>query len=258
MQFHPVVILLGSPLLVCVAFLVFLPYFTKPEEFYIKRFRPGAAHQFTQAQLLFRAFVGIGFLYTGTFAAAFTLVFSIGERGVWVWFWPIMTFGAGPVLGAVYYIYFRNWRYRKSDEGGFEVKPPDRFHALQPWRIPDPATRRTLWLLAGFDALLHSSFYIAIVLTLAFIADLGALYVGLMFPSLLVITLLRRYRHMRRQYEPVPDRDDERGRRSSLSYVGPSPLSRREKTTTAIGATAVFIVGFIVAPLLVVLWHSRG
>ena len=144
-------------------------------------------------------------------------------------------------------------------QGFFQrLRPTDRFHILQPWKIPNPATPVTLWLLAGFDALLHSPFYIAIVLTLAFIADLGALYVGLMFPSLLVITLLRRYRHMRRQYEPVPDRDDERGRRSSLPYVGPSPLSRREKTTTATGATAVFIVGFIVAPLLVVLWHSRG
>ena len=81
MQFHPVVILLGSPLLVCVAFLVFLPYFTKPEEFYIKRFRPGAAHQFTQAQLLFRAFVGIGFLYTGTFAAALHSRFQYRGEG---------------------------------------------------------------------------------------------------------------------------------------------------------------------------------
>lgn len=39
--------LLTALLLVCVAYLVLLPYFLRPEEFFIKRLRPERNHKFT-------------------------------------------------------------------------------------------------------------------------------------------------------------------------------------------------------------------
>ena len=144
-------------------------------------------------------------------------------------------------------------------QGFFErSRPPNRFHILQPWRIPDPTTRVTLWSLAGFDALLYMPVYITFVLSLAAMADLDAVFIVLAFTSMLVLTMLGRYWRMRRQYEPVPSRDGEGGRDGCLSYVGPSDLSRRERTTIAIVATAVFIVGWIFTPLLWILWISRA
>ena len=144
-------------------------------------------------------------------------------------------------------------------QGFFESsRPSDRFHKLQPWKIPDPTTRLTLCLLAGFDALLYLPVCIVFALSLAAIANLNVGFFGMAFTSMLVLTMLGRYWRMRRQYEPVPIGDEKWGRGSRLSHVGASDLSRRERTTLAIVATFVLISGWIFTPLLWVLWISRG
>ena len=56
--------------------------------------------------------------------------------------------------------------------------PKDKFHFLQPWRIPDPATRRDLLGRAGFDALLYLPLYIALAVFLAVVAELSAVLIG--------------------------------------------------------------------------------
>ncbi len=135
--------------------------------------------------------------------------------------------------------------------------PTDRFHALQPWKIPDPATRAILWLLAGFDALLYLPVHIAFVLLVTIIADLTYVFIGLAITIMSVVTILKRYWRMRRQYELVPNRDGEKRRGVYLSYVGVSDMSRREKTTMAI-ITAALLIGWILVPLLWILWIARA
>ena len=68
-------------------------------------------------------------------------------------------------------------------------RPPNRFHILQPWKIPDPTTRVTLWLLAGFDALLYLPVYIAFALSLMAMADLNAVFIVLVLPIMSVLTM---------------------------------------------------------------------
>lgn len=105
--------LLTSLLLVCATYLVFLPYFAKPEEFFIRRLRPRDDRRFTHAQLLIRAFGGAGLVSAGMYSLAFCLVFSLVLDVVWMWAWPAMTLGGGVMLGVGHYARFRLSRYRK-------------------------------------------------------------------------------------------------------------------------------------------------
>ena len=179
MQPDPIAIIKGVKLLaaislLCVNYLAILPYFHKPEEFFIKSLRPESDSQFTHNQLLFRAFVGVGFISTGVWALAFTLAFSVVSDIAW-WMWPAITLGGGTIVGAAEYAYFR----------------------------------------------------------------------------------LVRYRRMRRQYKPILNQDEEAGRGGYLSYIGPSNLSRREKTTIAIIAAAA-LVACLAVPLLWILCRSQA
>ena len=137
------------------------------------------------------------------------------------------------------------------------LKPPDRFHILQPWRIPDPTSRGTLWLLAAFDALLYLPVYVAFAVSLAVVVHLAVVFIGLAVTTMLIGTMLGRYWRMRRQYETALNRGQEEGHGGHLSYVGPSDLNRNERWAIGV-ATAGLIAAWFLTPLLLVLWISRG
>ena len=107
--------LLTALSLVCVTHLVLLPYFLKPEEFFIKRFRPEHNHKFTHADLLARAFLGAGLISTGLYSLALCLALSlvVGTAWAWAWVWLVLTLDGGVVVGTGCYIGFRILRYRK-------------------------------------------------------------------------------------------------------------------------------------------------
>lgn len=156
----------------------------------------------------------------------------------------------GVLLGCVF-LDFRIRHYLDSK------RPSDKFHILQPWRIPDPTTRVRLWLLAGVETLLYFPLFIALAVFVGHMTSLVVLLTPIMAVSVLVLTIPVRYWRMRRQYE-LPNRDSERGRGSNLTYVGPSDLSRRERTTITVFATVALIAGWIFAPLLWVLWMNSS
>ncbi len=89
-------------------FMVILPYFRKPEDFFIKRFRPKNHDEYTHAQLLFRAYIGAGLIGSSIFALGWSIAF---QMPLWMWA-AIALFGAS-ASGTVTYMYFRLWRYRK-------------------------------------------------------------------------------------------------------------------------------------------------
>ena len=262
MQPDPIAIIKGVKLLaaislLCVNYLAILPYFHKPEEFFIKSLRPESDSQFTHKQLLFRAFVGVGFISTGVWALAFTLAFSVVSDIAW-WMWPAITFGAGTIVGAAEYAYFRLVRYRRLEAAAFKRKDTsDKFHILHPWKIPNPATRTKLWLIAGFDALLLALLYIAIAIYVLPMPARLSWIIPAIAVAILVLVAPERYRRMRRQYKPILNQDEEAGRGGYLSYIGPSNLSRREKTTIAIIAAAALVACFAI-PLLWILWRSQA
>lgn len=105
--------LLTALLLLFVTYLVILPYFVKPEEFFIERLRPEDHHGVSHRQLLFRAFGGAGLVSAGLQSLAFCLAFSLVQDVYWVWVWPAMTLGGSLVLGVGHYIGFRCFRYRR-------------------------------------------------------------------------------------------------------------------------------------------------
>ena len=113
--------LLTALLLLCVTFLVVLPYFVKPEEFFVKRLRPNNNHRLTHTQLLVRAFGGAGLLSAGLYSLATVLVLSLVMDIAWAWL--IVTLGGGMVVSTGHYIRFRLDRYRKL--------APDERHSMK-------------------------------------------------------------------------------------------------------------------------------
>lgn len=105
--------LLTAVLLLCGTYLVLLPYFFRPEDFFIKGLRPKDRNEVTHGQLLFRAFGGAGLISASLFSLAWCLVLSLVVDLAWAWVWSVMTLGGGAVLGAGHYVGFRLIRYRR-------------------------------------------------------------------------------------------------------------------------------------------------
>ena len=110
--------LIMARLLVGASYLFLLPYFVKPEAFFIKRLRSDANQGITHTQLLCRAFVGIGFISGGLNSLALCLVFSLALHSIdtvwaWAWVWLAITMGGGTLVGAGHHIYFRFLRYKR-------------------------------------------------------------------------------------------------------------------------------------------------
>ena len=103
----PALKLLTALFLLCVNYLVLLPYLVKPEKFYIRPLRQARNHKVTHAQLIVRAFGGVGIVSAGLHSLAFCLALSLVLDFVWIWVWLALTFGGGLVLGTGFYIRFR-------------------------------------------------------------------------------------------------------------------------------------------------------
>ena len=102
--------------LVIVSWVVFLPYSTRPEDFYIKRLRPKSGHKITNRQLLARAFIGVGLLHIHAWMLGYRLlinnVASTSLRDeITVWF--SVTLVVGVIGGSFAYTYLRLERYRR-------------------------------------------------------------------------------------------------------------------------------------------------
>ena len=110
--------LLSALSLIGVIYLVLLPYFWKPEEFFVERLRPERNQGLTHGQLLVRAFVGAGLVSAALHSLAFCIALSLVLDLKWAWMWPAMTLSGGLVVGTGTYLGFRFLRYRRltSDE----------------------------------------------------------------------------------------------------------------------------------------------
>ena len=115
--------------LVCTTFGVLIPYFARPEDFFIKRLRPRSNHVVTHAQLLVRAFIG-GLISSALHALGYVLLIGLSLE-----LWLALTLAGGLVLGMLGYAYFRIVRYRRlasnerqpmaeAGEGGFVRREP--------------------------------------------------------------------------------------------------------------------------------------
>ncbi len=109
-SFHPILRLLiaialwfagGSTLL----------YWGKPEEFFIRRFRPSRDVEYTHAQLLFRAFGGVGLISVALASFGVFVIISddalVELRREWVF--SVLPLGLASAICS--YIHFRVWRY---------------------------------------------------------------------------------------------------------------------------------------------------
>ena len=117
------------------------------------------------------------------------------------------------------------------------ITPKDKFHFLQPWRIPDPATRRDLLGRAGFDALLYLPLYIALAVFLAVVPEFSAVLTGVTAMSVLVVIFVQRYWRMRRQYRPGQSQDGSRGlgrvhTKRSASKMSANEMNPRKITSS--------------------------
>ena len=97
-------------LVVAIGYLTVCAYFLKPEEFYVKRFRPAAGRAVSHRALILRAYVGIGLVHTSVQGVGFYLA----SRELSAWDWAIIALAMCPILGSMAYAYFRLARYRKA------------------------------------------------------------------------------------------------------------------------------------------------
>jgi len=126
-------------LVVAIGYLTVCAYFLKPEEFYVKRFRPAAGRAVSHRALILRAYVGIGLVHTSVQCVGFYLA----NRESSAWDWAIMVLAVCPLLGSMAYAYFRLARYRKTspDErasgkwggGAFVLRAPFRDELKTNW-----------------------------------------------------------------------------------------------------------------------------
>ena len=132
--------------------------------------------------------------------------------------------------------------------------PADKFHFFQLWKIPDPTTRGTLWLISAFDGALYVVGAVAAfaLSTMAFSGslDIPASLVATVAASTMVSGTLSRYWRYRRRYEPISETGG-----LLLRYVGDSDLTFREKCGVAL-ATVGVIIAWHVGLLLYLIWFA--
>ena len=109
--------LLAPILTICVAHLVVFPYFAAPEKFFIKKFRLQAHRRFTHTQLILRSFIGIGLIYSGCSALAFTQVHALShEMSGWEFAqrWLTLTLVGCLIVGTGSYLILRIMTRRRN------------------------------------------------------------------------------------------------------------------------------------------------
>ena len=102
--------LLAGMLIVGTGYLTALSYFLKPEEFFVKRFRPPRARAVSHRELLLRAYGGAGLVHTSIQAVGFYLA----NQDPSAWVWVVLALIMCPILGSMAYAYFRFERYRRA------------------------------------------------------------------------------------------------------------------------------------------------
>ena len=137
------------------------------------------------------------------------------------------------------------------------MTPPDKFHFFQLWKIPDPTTRGTLWLISAFDGALYAVIAVVGSIVAIALADMaggraigvsGSLASTVALASMAAGTVSRYWRY-RRRYEPMEETGG-----LLLRYAGESPpLTFREKCGVAL-ATVGVIIAWLVGLLVYVAW----
>ena len=121
------------------------------------------------------------------------------------------------------------------------MTPADKFDFFHAWKIPDPATRGTLWLISTFDGALYAVIAVVVfaLVDMAFSRsfDISVSLAATIAVSVMASGTLGRYWRYRRRYEPIDE--------TSLRYAGESSLTFREKCGVALA-----IIGVIIA------WHA--
>ena len=133
------------------------------------------------------------------------------------------------------------------------MTPADKFHFFQPWKIPDPTTRGTLWLISAFDGALYAVIAVVMSIVAIALADMaggraigvsGSLAATVALVSMASGTLSRYWRY-RRRYEPIAETGG-----LLLRYAGESPLTFREKC----GVALAIVGGVIALHVTMLLW----
>lgn len=154
-------------LVVAIGYLTVCAYFLKPEEFYVKRFRPAAGRAVSHRALILRAYGGIGLVHTSVQGVGFYLA----SRELSAWDWAIIALAMCPILGSMTYAYFRLARYRKASpaerasegwgDGAFVLRAPFRDELKTNWAKRVDKIARTVFPVV---------FILAIALVIALIA----------------------------------------------------------------------------------------
>ena len=138
------------------------------------------------------------------------------------------------------------------------MTPPDKFHFFQLWKIPDPTTRGTLWLISAFDGALYAVIAVVGSIVAIALADMaggraigvsGSLAATVALVAMAAGTVSRYWRYYRHRYEPM----EETG--GLLRYAGESPLTFREKCGAALAIGGVIIAGYV-GTLIYLLWFA--
>ena len=137
------------------------------------------------------------------------------------------------------------------------MTPPDKFHFFQLWKIPDPTTRGTLWLISAFDGALYAVIAVVGSIVAIALADMaGGRAIGVSGSHASTVALaamaagtVSRYWRYRRRYEPAAETGG-----LLLRCAGESPpLTFREKCGLAL-ATVGVIIAWLVGLLVYAAW----
>ena len=110
-----------------------------------------------------------------------------------------------------------------------------KFQFYHPWRIPRLTTRGILWLIAIFDAVVMSVFFVIVIVSMGLAFREASAVSLLQLPALLVVaTVPYGYWLMRRRYEPVPGGETSDEDRARLRYTGYSTPPWRQRLIWAV------------------------
>ena len=147
---------------------------------------------------------------------------------------------AGVVILAVW---FERWTTRRT--------PADKFSFFHLWKIPDPAARGAIWLIAAFDGALSAVQVAVVFALLEMTSNLSLSVTGSLSATVAIAVMalatVGGYWRYRRRYEPI---DGMGGR--LLRYAGERPLTFREKC----GLAAAIGGGIIAMPFAMLQWLS--
>ena len=129
--------------------------------------------------------------------------------------------------------------------------PADKFSFFHLWRIPDPAARGAIWLIAAFDGALIAVRTVAIFALLEMSSNLSLSVTGSLSATVAIAVMalatVGGYWRYRRRYDIIADTG---GR--ILRYAGGRPLTFREKC----GLAAAISGGIIAMPFAMLQWLS--